>query len=131
MAITLEDAKRIIDAAIAEAEKIGINVCVAVCDAGGRLIALNKMDGTVWGAVYGSQGKAVAAAGFGAPSGTLQAKADEPVFRGIAEAAGGMILHIGAVPIIRDGAVIGSCGVGGGTGEQDQECATAGANGIG
>lgn len=130
MSLTLDEAKRVIEAATAHAESIGIKVCVAVCDAGGRMVALNKMDGTVWGAVYGSQGKATASAGFGAPSGALQPMADAPVYRGIAEAAGGMILHQGAVPIVRDGAVIGACGVGGGTGEQDEECAAAGAGAI-
>ncbi len=130
MSLTLDEAKSVIEAATAHADGLGIKVCVAVCDAGGRLVALNKMDGTVWGAVYGSQGKATASAGFGAPSGALQPRANDPVYRGIADAAGGMILHQGAVPIVRDGAVIGACGVGGGTGDQDEECATAGANAI-
>ena len=130
MTLTLDEAKRVLDGAIAEADRLGIKICVAVCDAGGRLIALNRMDGVVWAAVYGCQGKATASAGFGAPSGALQPNADEPVFRGIAEAAGGMILHQGAVPVIRGGAVIGSCGVGGGTGQQDEECAAAGASAL-
>ena len=38
-----------------------------------------------------------------------------------------MILGRGAVPIVRAGQVIGACGVGGGTGEEDEECAVAGA----
>ena len=119
MSVTLEEAKRVIEAAVEHADELGIKICVAVCDAGGRLVALNKM-----------QGKATSSAGFGAPSGVLQAKADDPVYRGIAEAAGGMILHQGAVPITRNGEVIGACGVGGGTGEQDEECATAGASTV-
>ena len=73
------------------------------------------MDGAVWAGVYGCQGKAIAAAAFGAPTGAIQAKVGEPVLRGIV-AAGNMMLHIGAVPIIRDGVVVGPCGVGGGTG---------------
>jgi len=130
VSLTLEESKRVIEAATGHAEGLGIKVCVSVCDAGGRLVALNKMDGAMWAAVYGSQGKATSSAGFGALSGALQEKADEPVYRGIAEAAGGMILHQGAVPIVRDGAVIGACGVGGGTGAQDEECAAAGAAAI-
>ena len=38
-----------------------------------------------------------------------------------------MILSQGAVPIMRDGVVVGAVGTGGGTGEQDEECAAAGA----
>ena len=93
----------------------------AVCDAGGRLIAFQRMDGAMWAAVYGSQGKAAASAAFGWPSGDLTERADHPTFRGIVAADGGrMILGRGAVPIVRDGLVIGACGVGGGTGEEDE-----------
>ena len=38
---------------------------------------------------------------------------------------------IGAVPIIKAGRVIGAIGCGGGTGEQDHECAEAGAAAVG
>ena len=37
-----------------------------------------------------------------------------------------MIMSLGGVPIIRDGRPIGACGVGGGTGEEDQQCSQAG-----
>ena len=38
---------------------------------------------------------------------------------------------IGAVPIVKGGKVIGAIGCGGGTGEQDHECAVAGAEASG
>jgi uncharacterized protein GlcG (DUF336 family) len=127
MAINLAEANRIIAGTIAQAEEFGIKVNVAVCDAGGRLIAFNRMDGAIWAGVYGSQGKAVASAGFGRPSGDLQARASEPTPAGIAIAEGGhMIMGQGAVPIIRNGVVEGACGVGGGTSQQDEDCASAG-----
>ena len=37
-----------------------------------------------------------------------------------------MIMGQGAVPIIRNGIVEGACGVGGGTSQQDEDCARAG-----
>ena len=127
MALSLAEANRIIAATIAKAEELNIKVNVAVCDAGGRLVAFNRMDGAIWAGVYGSQGKAVAAAGFGRTSGELQDRADQPTPRGIAIAEGGhMIMGQGAVPIIRNGAVDGACGVGGGTSQQDEDCAGAG-----
>ncbi len=127
MAITLEEANRIVAGTIAQAQELNIKVNVAVCDAGGRLIAFNRMDGAIWAGVYGSQGKAVASAGFGRPSGELSERADQPTPRGIAIAEGGhMIMGQGAVPIIRNGAVEGACGVGGGTSQQDEDCAKAG-----
>ena len=127
MALTLDEANRIAQGAIDHARSLDITVCVAVSDAGGRLIAFQRMDGAMWAAVYGSQGKAAASAAFGWPSGDLTERADHPTFRGIVAADGGrMILGRGAVPIRRDGLIVGACGVGGGTGEEDQECAEAG-----
>ena len=127
MAISLAEANRMLEGAIAHAKSLNIKVNVAVCDAGGRLIAFNRMDGAIWAGVYGSQGKAVASAAFGRTSGEMQDRADQPTPRGIAIAEGGhMIMGQGAVPIIRDGVVDGACGVGGGTGEADEICARAG-----
>ena len=128
MPLNLAEANRIVAGAIAKAEEINIKMSVAVCDAGGRLIAFNRMDGAIWAGVYGSQGKAVASAAFGRPSGEMQDRADQPTPRGIAAAEGGhMIMGQGAVPIVRNGVVEGACGVGGGTAQQDEDCARAGA----
>ena len=38
-----------------------------------------------------------------------------------------MVPWKGAIPILVDGVVEGACGVSGGTGDQDEECALAGA----
>ena len=97
MALTLQEANLVAGAAIEHAQSIDIKVCVAVCDAGGRLVSFQRMDGAIWAAVYGCQGKAVASAAFGRPSGDLTERADHPTFRGIVAADGGhMILGRGA-----------------------------------
>lgn len=128
MSLTLEEANRIVAGAIAKAKELNIRVSAAVVDSGGRLVALQRMDNAIWASAYGSQGKAVASAGFGRTSGEMAARADQPTPRGIAAASGGeMIMGQGAVPIIRDGVVIGACGVGGGTSQEDEDCARAGA----
>jgi glc operon protein GlcG len=127
MALSLEEANRIVRGALAKAQELGIRISAAVCDAGGRLVALQRMDGAIWASVYGSEGKAVASAAFGRPSGEMAERADQPTPRGIALAEGGhMIMGQGAVPIIRNGIVEGACGVGGGTSQQDEDCARAG-----
>jgi glc operon protein GlcG len=127
MPLTLEEANRIARGALAKAQELNIRISAAVCDSGGRLIAFQRMDNAIWASVYGSQGKAVASAAFGRPSGELSERADQPTPRGIAIAEGGhMIMGQGAVPIIRDGVVVGACGVGGGTSQQDEDCARAG-----
>ncbi len=127
MEITLEEANRVAQGAIAKAEEIGIKINVAVCDGGGRLVAFQRMTHAMWAGSFGSQGKAMASVAFGRPSGDLTERANHPTLRGIVAAEGDhMMLGQGGVPIIRDGIIIGACGVGGGTGQEDEDCARAG-----
>ena len=127
MSLTLGEANRIVEGAITAATEMGIKINVAVCDAGGRLVAFNRMDGAIWGGVYGSQGKAVASAAFGRTSGELQERANSPIISGILKAEGEHgIPSQGGVPIVRDGVLEGACGVGGGTSQEDEDCARAG-----
>jgi glc operon protein GlcG len=127
MALTLEEANRIVEGAVAKAKELNIRVSAAVCDSGGRLMAFQRMTNAMWASAYGSQGKAVASAAFGRPSGVLAERATHPTPAGIAAAEGGhMIMGQGAVPIIRNGVVEGASGVGGGTAQEDEDCAAAG-----
>lgn len=132
MSVSLAEANAIMQAAIEKARELNIRVSVAVCDAGGRLIALNRMDGAIWASVLGCQGKAITSSAFSRPSGDIAGRADHPGIRAIIAAEGGHMVPLqGAVPILRRGALIGACGVGGGTSEQDEECARAGVAAIG
>lgn len=127
MALTLVEANQVVQGAIDKAREINIRISVAVCDAGGRLMAFNRMDNAIWASVYGCQGKAIASVAFGRASGELAERAGSPIIQGIAAAEGGhMIPSQGAVPIVRNGIVVGACGVGGGTAQQDEDCARAG-----
>ena len=78
MTLTLADANRVIAGAIEKANQIGAKMNIAVCDAGGRLLAFQRMDGAMWAGSFGSQGKAMASAAFGRPSGDLTPRADHP-----------------------------------------------------
>jgi uncharacterized protein GlcG (DUF336 family) len=71
MPLTLEEANRIVRGAIAKAQELNIRISAAVCDSGGRLIALQRTDNAIWASLYGSQGKAVASAAFGRLSGKM------------------------------------------------------------
>ena len=123
MGLTLEEGNRVLRGALAKAQELNIKISAAVCDAGGRLVVFQRMDNAIWASAYASQGKAVASAAFGRPSGEMVERADQPTPRGIAAAEGGhMIMGQGAVPIIRNGVVEGACGVSGGTGQQDEDC---------
>jgi len=127
MPLTLAEANKVVQGAVDKAKELNIRISVAVCDPGGRLIAFNRMDGAIWAGAYASQGKAIASAAFARPSGELAERAGSPIIQGIATAEGGhMIPSQGAVPIIRNGVLEGACGVGGGTAQQDEDCARVG-----
>ena len=57
MTLTLAEANRVIAGAIEKANQIGAKMNIAVCDAGGRLLAFQRMDGAMWAGSYGSQGR--------------------------------------------------------------------------
>jgi glc operon protein GlcG len=126
MGLTLEEANRILRGALAKAQELNIKISAAVCDAGGRPVAFQRMDNAIWASAY-AKGKAVASAAFGRPSGEMAERADQPTPRGVAAAEGGhMIMGQGAVPIIRNGVIEGACGFSGGTAQQDEDCSRAG-----
>lgn len=129
MSISLEQANHALAAAIAKATAMNIAVCVAVCDAGGRLVAFARMDKSNWASIHGCQGKALTAAATRCNSGDIPATS--VVMQRIAELEGGnMIYAKGAVPIIRDGVLLGAIGVGGASAEEDELCALAGAEAV-
>ena len=69
MSLTLADANRMIEGAMAKASELDIKISCAVVDAGGRLLAFQRMEDATWASAYGSQGKAIASVGFGQTSG--------------------------------------------------------------
>jgi len=126
MALTLVDAQRMIQAAIAKGHEMQVKLSVAVCDAGGTLLAFSRMDGAIAISTVVAQGKAAASAGFGRPSGALQA--DSPVIQAVIASMGGRMLPArGAVPVLQDWRLVGAIGASGATAEQDEQCAQAGA----
>jgi len=104
-----------------------------VCDAGGSLLAFNRIEGASAVSAIVSQGKAAASAGFGRASGALQA--DSPVIQAIIANMGGRMLGRmlpaqGAVPLHKNGELVGAIGGSGATAQQDEECAQAGSAGL-
>ncbi|QEH97681.1 GlcG/HbpS family heme-binding protein [Gluconobacter thailandicus] len=119
-----------LQAALQKARQLEIAVCVAVCDAGGRLISFARMDGSNWASIYGCQGKALTAAATRCRSGGIPP--DSVVMNRIAELEGSRMIYAqGAVPLIRDGILLGAVGVGGASAELDEACALAAAEAVG
>lgn len=110
-----------IQKAVSKAQELGIKISVAVVDAHGNLKAFKRMDGAVLASVKLSQGKAFTSANIPAPTGALTeitALGNIP----------GFVLLKGGVPIMEAGVPNGAIGIGGGSGEQDEECAMAAIN---
>ena len=127
--ITLQEARRVIDAAQRKAEQIGQPMDIAVVDAGGNLKAHVRMDGAFVGSITISINKAYTAIAFQQQTAHLQedTRPGGPIF-GLSDAHGGrLVVFPGGIPLVREGEIVGAIGVSTGTVEQDQEVAEAGA----
>jgi glc operon protein GlcG len=130
--ISAEGAKAVLRAAEAKATEIGVPVVVVVVDHGGDLKALLGMDGAPKGAIQWSIDKAVTAASFRTPTHVL-AEAMEGVPWAIPSLMGHphATLAPAGFPLVIDGVVVGAIGASGGTPDQDQDVAQAGAAALG
>ena len=128
--MTLAVAEKAARAAQAKARELGTPMTVSVVDEAGRLVYPARGDGAGFFSVNTSRAKAVAAANFKRATKELgEMMAKGPSFWTAVGAAvpGELLPSIGAVPIMAGPRVIGALGCGGGTGEQDHECALASA----
>jgi glc operon protein GlcG len=121
--LSLDLARRLIDAAEAEAREQGLALAFAVVDAGGHVVALARMDDADWITPEVALGKAWTAAAYRAPSSAQGDKAKDLVaFAGAISAAthGRYTPQIGGLPVEVDGSAAGGMGASGGTGQQDE-----------
>jgi len=127
--IRLEDARRVIAAAEKKATELGQPMNIAIADGGGNLVAHVRMDGAWLGSIDISINKAYTARAFDLATKDLAVEAQPgKQFYGIhASNHGRIMIFAGGIPLVRDGEVVGAIGVSGGTGEQDQSVAAAGA----
>jgi uncharacterized protein GlcG (DUF336 family) len=131
--VTLEDATRVINAARKKAVDIGQPMNVAVADSGGHLVAHVRMDGAWLGSIDISINKAFTARAFDISTKDLATQSQPGgQFYGIHVSNGGRVMiFAGGIPLKRAGKVVGAIGVSGGSGEQDQAVAEAGAAAFG
>ncbi len=133
--LTTEGAKAMLAAAVAKAGELGITVTVAIVDAGGHLIVLERMDGGRFHTVHSSTTKAVTAASNNRPTTTQGAQGqdlDTVHAIGLALAAGAdrWTAMEGGYPILVDGECVGGIGVSGGDWQQDEAIAAAALDAI-
>jgi glc operon protein GlcG len=123
-AVNVAGAKKIAAGVIAECQKNGWNVAVAVVDNHGYLVYFERMDNTQTASMDIAVGKARAAATYRRPT---------RVFADVINKGGhatatlpGVFASPGGLPIMVDGKVTGGVGVSGVTGDQDEQCSKAG-----
>ena len=124
--ITLEQAKKVMVGAEAEAKKNNWNMVIVVLDSGGNIVMLQRMDGAQLGSIEVAKDKAYSAVAFRRPTKAF----DDALAQGganlrILRLAGASPVE-GGIPVVADGKVIGSVGVSGGTSAQDAQVARAG-----
>lgn len=130
--LTLEDARRMLQAGEAKATSIGLPYNIAVVDAGGHLIAFSRQDGALIGSIDLAIGKAVTARLFDKTTAYLAALAQpgEPLF-GIGQSNGGkVVIFGGGLPVSVCGTIVGAVGASAGTVEQDIAVAEAAAAAV-
>ena len=123
--ITLEQAKKVADAAMAEATKRNLKMAIAIVEASGDLVYFHRMDGTQYASIQIAQDKAKSAALFRRSSKDFfdrVAKGDMSPF-----ALRGAVVSEGGIPIVVDGKIIGAIGTSGGA---DEAVSQAGANAL-
>ncbi len=134
--LTTGGAKSMLAAAIAKAEEFGIAVTVAIVDAGGHMLVLERMDGGRFHTVHSSTAKAVTSASNKRPTTTKGAQGqdlDTLHAIGLSLAAGPArwTAMEGGFPVLVDGQCLGGIGVSGGDWKQDEDIAKAAVSAVG
>jgi glc operon protein GlcG len=134
--LTHAGARKIAATAVEKANAAGIAISVAITDAGGHVIVLERMDGGRFHTLHSATTKAVCAASnrrATSPHGAQAQSLDVAHALGLALAAGPQrwTAMEGGYPIIMDGECIGGIGISGGTWEDDQAIARQAIEAIG
>ena len=134
--IDLKTARTIIAAALKTASDHGFKpLTVAVLDAGGALIALERSDGSSRMRPEIAMGKANGAIALGMGSRSIFKRAEQQPFfiQSMNALAKGVLVPVPGGVLVRDasGAIIGAVGITGDTSDNDETCAVAGIEAAG
>ncbi|GAA0601722.1 heme-binding protein [Virgibacillus siamensis] len=128
--LNLEIAKKLIDSAEKEADKIGVQMVISVLDDGGNLIAAHRMDDAWLASVDIAWNKAWTSVALKMPTSNLEeATVPNAELWGLNTTNQGKIVVFGGgIPLKKDGKVVGAVGVSGGAVPQDVQVAEAAVN---
>ncbi|MCW4116767.1 heme-binding protein [Aurantimonas sp. MSK8Z-1] len=136
MTLTLDQARKAVATALAKGAELGLKpLTVAVLDAGGALVALERSDGASRMRPDIAIGKANGAIALGMGSRAIFKRAEEQPFfiQAMNALAGGVLVPVPGGVLIRDagGAILGAVGITGDTSDNDETCAVAGIEACG
>ncbi len=124
--ISLEQAKKVLAAAEAEAKKNNWPVAISVVDGSGFLVAFQRLDNTQLGSIEVSLEKAKTSALFRRPTKAFEETLEKGgVNLRVLKLPGGLPIE-GGLPILLNGKVIGAIGVSGVKSTEDAQVAAAG-----
>jgi len=125
--IKLETAKKVVAAAVAEAQKhASWQFCISIVGPSGDLIYFERMDNAQIGSIQISQHKARAAARYRRPTLAFENAMGRGQYFTYLATLDDIVASRGGNPLIVDGKIVGAIGVSGGTGSQDDMVSKAG-----
>ncbi|MFL6796127.1 MAG: GlcG/HbpS family heme-binding protein [Xanthobacteraceae bacterium] len=128
--ISNENAKKVANAALAEARNMGVAMVVAITDTSGNVLYQERQDGAILGGSLVAPQKARSAVLYKRPTKAFE-EAITPGGVGVRFLRlEGAVPIEGGLPLVLDNKIIGGIGMSGGTGVQDGQAAKAGADAL-
>ena len=129
---SLELALKLLDGVRAEAEARSLALAMCVVDAGGHVIASQRMDGAARGAMRLAEGKADTAVLWGTRTGDFT-ESTQPggADWGWNTTDDRIVVYAGGIPLLVDGQLVGGLGASGGAADEDEACVVAAARSLG
>ena len=116
-------ALRLLEGVRAEAEARSLALAMCVVDAGGHVIAAQRMDGAALGAMRLAEGKAYTAVLWGTRTGDFT-ESTQPggADWGWNTTDPRIVVYAGGIPLLADGQLVGGLGASGGAADEDEAC---------
>ena len=125
-------ALQLLDGVRAEAAARALALAICVVDAGGHVIAAQRMDGAALGAMRLAEGKAYTAVLWGTRTGDFT-ESTQPggADWGWNTTDPRVVVYAGGIPLLAGGQLVGGLGASGGLADEDEACAVAAARALG
>ncbi|MDN7244571.1 GlcG/HbpS family heme-binding protein [Planococcus shenhongbingii] len=125
--LTLETAKKLIEAAEQEAANLGVAMVISVVDDGGNMVAVHRMNDAWLASIDIAQNKAWTSVALKMPTSNLEAATipNAELYGLNTTNSGRLVIFGGGIPLLKDGKVVGAVGASGSSVEHDVKVAEA------